>query len=115
MAEELVPSVMKVAGIEDYETVGHFKGADCEYMKTRHPLYDRVSLVIVGDHVTLDSGTGCVHTAPGFGADDFTVCQKYPEISADRPGRRRRPPDRRDRPVRRDEDGRVQTARFSRT
>ena len=80
MAEELVPSVMKVAGIEDYETVGHFKGADCEYMKTRHPLYDRVSLVIVGDHVTLDSGTGCVHTAPGFGADDFTVCQKYPEI-----------------------------------
>ena len=80
MAEELVPTVMKAAGIADYETVGRFKGADCEYMKTRHPLYDRVSLVIVGDHVTLDSGTGCVHTAPGFGADDFTVCQKYPEI-----------------------------------
>ena len=80
MAEELVPTVMKTAGIADYETVGRFKGADCEYMKTRHPLYDRVSLVIVGDHVTLDSGTGCVHTAPGFGADDFTVCQKYPEI-----------------------------------
>ena len=41
---------------------------------------DRESLVIVGEHVTLDAGTGCVHTAPGFGADDFIVCQKYPEI-----------------------------------
>jgi isoleucyl-tRNA synthetase len=71
---------MEKAGITDYELVGDFTGADCEYMKTRHPLYDRVSLVIVGDHVTLDSGTGCVHTAPGFGADDFIVCQKYPEI-----------------------------------
>ena len=80
MASELAPGVMKIAGIEDYELVGHFTGLDCEYMKTRHPLYDRVSLVIVGDHVTLDSGTGCVHTAPGFGADDFIVCQKYPEI-----------------------------------
>ena len=46
-------------------------------IKTKHPLYDRESLVIVGDHVTLDAGTGCVHTAPGFGADDFIVCQKY--------------------------------------
>ena len=80
MAAELAPSVMEKAGITDYELVGSFTGLDCEYMKTRHPLYDRVSLVIVGDHVTLDSGTGCVHTAPGFGADDFIVCQKYPEV-----------------------------------
>ncbi len=80
MAAELAHSVMKTAGIEEYELVGSFTGAQCEYMKTRHPLYDRVSLVIVGDHVTLDSGTGCVHTAPGFGADDFIVCQKYPEV-----------------------------------
>ncbi len=43
----------------------------------QHPLYDRESLVILGDHVTADAGTGCVHTAPGFGADDFFVCQKY--------------------------------------
>src|SRR5699024_8046065 len=42
-----------------------------------HPMMDRDSLVICGDHVTLDAGTGCVHTAPGFGADDFIVCQKY--------------------------------------
>jgi isoleucyl-tRNA synthetase len=51
-----------------------------EYMVARHPFYDRTSLVIVGDHVTLDIGTGCVHTAPGFGVDDFNVCRKYPEI-----------------------------------
>ena len=43
----------------------------------RTQLYDRESLVILGDHVTADAGTGCVHTAPGFGADDFFVGQKY--------------------------------------
>ena len=49
-------------------------------MKTAHPFIDRTSLVIVGDHVTLESGTGCVHTAPGHGVDDFNVCQNYPDI-----------------------------------
>lgn len=80
MASELVDGVMKEAGISDYETVGSFKGSELEYMKAKHPLYDRDSLVIVGDHVTLDSGTGCVHTAPGYGVDDFEVCKKYDEI-----------------------------------
>ena len=49
-------------------------------MKTQHPFIDRTSLVIVGDHVTLESGTGCVHTAPGHGIEDFVVCKNYPEI-----------------------------------
>mgnify|MGYP002228743474 CR=1 FL=1 len=50
------------------------------YIKTAHPFLDRESLVIVGEHVTLESGTGCVHTAPGHGVDDYNVCQNYPEI-----------------------------------
>ncbi len=80
MATELADSAMQAAGITDYETVATFKGADLEYIKTAHPFLDRESLVILGDHVTLDSGTGCVHTAPGHGVDDFEVCKKYPEI-----------------------------------
>ncbi|MBQ4051570.1 MAG: isoleucine--tRNA ligase, partial [Oscillospiraceae bacterium] len=80
MAEYLVPGVMEAAGISEYETVGLFKGADLELMSAAHPFLDRQSLVIVGDHVTLESGTGCVHTAPGFGVEDFDVCKKYPQI-----------------------------------
>lgn len=80
MAEELFKGCMEEAGITEYEIVGRFKGSDLEYIKTKHPFLDRESLVIVGDHVTLESGTGCVHTAPGHGVDDFEVCKKYPEI-----------------------------------
>ncbi len=79
MAAELVPAAMKAKGAE-YTTEGIFKGSELEYMKTAHPFMNRESLVIVGDHVTLESGTGCVHTAPGFGVDDFEVCKKYPEV-----------------------------------
>lgn len=80
MATDLAASAMAEKGVEDYETVGVIKGSELEYMKTQHPFIDRTSLVIVGDHVTLESGTGCVHTAPGHGVDDFIVCKKYPEI-----------------------------------
>ncbi len=80
MAAELVSATMKSAGIEGYETVGSFTGAELEMVKTQHPIYDRLSPVIVGDHVTLESGTGCVHTAPGYGVDDFEVCKKYDDI-----------------------------------
>ena len=80
MATDLAPVAMADAGITDYETVGIIRGDELEYMKTAHPFIDRMSLVIVGDHVTLESGTGCVHTAPGHGVDDFIVCKKYPEI-----------------------------------
>ncbi len=80
MAEELYKSAFEAAGIEDYEVVANIKGSELEYIKTRHPFLDRESLVIVGDHVTLESGTGCVHTAPGHGVEDYDVCRNYPEI-----------------------------------
>ncbi len=80
MAKELVDSAMKAAGITEYETEGSFLGKEFEYMKTAHPFLDRESLVIYGDHVTLESGTGCVHTAPGHGVEDFEVCKNYKEI-----------------------------------
>lgn len=77
LAKELVSSVMKAAGIESWEVLETLLGSDLEMMKTKHPIMDRESVIITGEHVTLDAGTGCVHTAPGFGADDFIVCQKY--------------------------------------
>ncbi len=80
IATELVENTMKEGKIEEYETVGKLKGSDMELMKCYHPFIDRESLIIVGDHVTLDAGTGCVHTAPGHGVDDYIVCQKYKEI-----------------------------------
>ena len=81
MAKELAPAAMKAAQIEDYELIGSVTGKELEYIVCQHPFLDRDSLVIVGDHVTLDSGTGCVHTAPGHGVEDFEVCvNHYPQI-----------------------------------
>ena len=80
MAEELYKNAMADAKKTDYAVVGTIKGSELEYMKTAHPFMDRESLVIVGDHVTLESGTGCVHTAPGHGVEDYDVCRNYPEI-----------------------------------
>lgn len=80
MATELADGAMAAAEKTDYETVAKFKGRELEYMVARHPFMERDSLIIVGDHVTLESGTGCVHTAPGHGVDDFEVCRRYPEI-----------------------------------
>ncbi len=80
MATALAGSAFEAAGIADPELLGTLPGSELEYMTTAHPFLDRTSLVIVGDHVTLESGTGCVHTAPGHGIDDFEVCRRYPEI-----------------------------------
>lgn len=80
MATALADGAMKAAKIEDYELCGTIRGSELEYIKCAHPFIDRTSLVIVGSHVTLESGTGCVHTAPGHGVDDFEVCQHYKEI-----------------------------------
>jgi len=55
---------MKVAGIEEYEVKAKFTGAELEGMLCRHPFLDRDSVIILGDHVTAEAGTGCVHTAP---------------------------------------------------
>ncbi len=80
MATELVPSVMEQSGIAEYTTLVTLPGTSFEYMSAQHPFMDRLSHVILGDHVTLDAGSGCVHTAPSFGADDFAVCQRYPDL-----------------------------------
>ncbi|MBQ6569008.1 MAG: isoleucine--tRNA ligase [Clostridia bacterium] len=80
MAEALYENAMKAGEIAEYEVVGQIKGSELEFMTAYHPFLDRESLVIVGDHVTLESGTGCVHTAPGHGVDDYIVCKKYPQI-----------------------------------
>ena len=77
MANDLVKTVAEKTGLENYEIVKTYKGAELENIVCSHPVFDKESLVIVGEHVTLDAGTGCVHTAPGLGADDFIVCQPY--------------------------------------
>ncbi|MCA1053439.1 isoleucine--tRNA ligase [Rossellomorea aquimaris] len=77
VAEDLLSDVAENLEWEQYEVTNKVKGADLEHMKAKHPIYDRESLVILGDHVTTDSGTGCVHTAPGHGEDDFLVGKKY--------------------------------------
>ncbi len=79
LAQELAESVCKAAGI-DYaacRVLATLKGEELELMTAKHPLFDRDSVLLCGSHVTLDAGTGCVHTAPGFGADDFNICQQY--------------------------------------
>ena len=75
--KELVDKLWEKFGLQEKEILKTFKGRELEMITTQHPLYDRESLVILGDHVTADAGTGCVHTAPGFGADDFFVGMKY--------------------------------------
>ena len=80
LAAELTEEVMKLAGREEYTVLASFTGRELESMTARHPFLERESLIILGDHVTLESGTGCVHTAPGHGVDDFNVCRKYPEL-----------------------------------
>jgi len=80
IAAELAETVFERAGIEKYEILKKLPGSAFELITTIHPFYDRESLVILGDHVTVDAGTGCVHTAPGHGVDDYNVCRKYPQL-----------------------------------
>ncbi|MGZ4161348.1 MAG: isoleucine--tRNA ligase [Neobacillus sp.] len=77
VAEALLEAVTKEIGWEETTVVKKVKGQELEYIIAAHPLYDRDSLVMLGEHVTTDAGTGCVHTAPGHGEDDFYVGQKY--------------------------------------
>ncbi|WP_282920846.1 class I tRNA ligase family protein, partial [Ignavigranum ruoffiae] len=71
LAQDLLAEVSEILDWADVEILNRFKGQDLEYMTAYHPFYDRESLVMVGDHVTLDTGTGLVHTAPGHGEDDY--------------------------------------------
>ncbi|RUO78353.1 isoleucine--tRNA ligase [Pseudidiomarina taiwanensis] len=77
LADELVSSAMSRWGIEHYHKLGFAKGAKLENVLVKHPLYDHQVPLILGQHVTTESGTGCVHTAPGHGVDDFLVGQHY--------------------------------------
>jgi Isoleucyl-tRNA synthetase (EC 6.1.1.5) len=77
IGEALLDSVSRELEWEDPEIIRRVKGKELEYVVAKHPFYDRDSLVILGTHVTTDAGTGCVHTAPGHGEDDFYVGQKY--------------------------------------
>ena len=83
VAAELADGVMKESGITEYEILATMPGTFFERMTAYHPFMNRDSLIILGDHVTLDAGSGCVHTAPAFGLDDFYVCQRYEQIPTD--------------------------------
>ena len=82
MARELVESTMKGCHIDEYEVLPEtVLGSELQLMQYQHPFLDRKGLVILGDHVTLEGGTGCVHTAPGHGVEDFEVCvNHYPQV-----------------------------------
>jgi isoleucyl-tRNA synthetase len=77
VAEELLKDVMARYGIDNYKVIAYGTGAALERQQLRHPFLHQESLLIVGDHVTLEAGTGAVHTAPGHGQDDFVIGQHY--------------------------------------
>ena len=77
IAEKLLGEVSENLGWEDPEVVKTFKGHEADKIIAKHPIYNRDSLVMLGDHVTIDAGTGCVHTAPGHGEEDFYVAREY--------------------------------------
>ncbi len=77
VAKDLLEELAKLFNWENYEVISTFVGTALEGVKYKHVFMDRISPVIVGDHVTIDSGTGLVHTAPGYGAEDFEVGQQY--------------------------------------
>ena len=77
MAEALTEKVMKIGGFDSYEIVETHPGSFFENMLADHPFLPKTSRLVLADYVTMDSGTGCVHTAPGFGADDYETCRRY--------------------------------------
>ena len=77
MAEALTERVMHIGGFDEYEILERHPGSFFENMLAKHPFLDKTSRLVTADYVTMDSGTGCVHTAPGFGADDYQTCRRY--------------------------------------
>ena len=77
MAEALTDKVMKLGGFDGYEILETHPGSFFEGMLADHPFLPKTSRLVLADYVTMDSGTGCVHTAPGFGADDYETCKRY--------------------------------------
>ena len=77
MAEALMEKTMKMGGFEKYEVLATYPGQFFENMLANHPFLPKTSRLVNAEYVTMDSGTGCVHTAPGFGADDYQTCMRY--------------------------------------
>ena len=77
MAEALMDKVMHIGGFEHYQVLASYPGSFFENMLAQHPFIDKTSRLVNAEYVTMDSGTGCVHTAPGFGADDYVTCMRY--------------------------------------
>ncbi len=77
VAENLLPKLVSEWEIKEHKVLGSCLGKELEEVICRHPFIDRDSRVVLGNHVTLEQGTGCVHTAPGHGQDDYVVGQKY--------------------------------------
>lgn len=77
VAKDLVTALMEQFEWEDAKVIATHKGSDLQGITTKHPLLDRSSVVVLGDHVTTEAGTGAVHTAPGYGEDDFEMGKKY--------------------------------------
>jgi len=77
LAEALLKDTMARYERDDYRVVAYCRGSELEGLKLNHPFYAREVPVILGEHVTTESGTGCVHTAPGHGQEDFVVGQQY--------------------------------------
>jgi isoleucyl-tRNA synthetase len=77
LAAERIDAVMGLIGVVSWDVIATVKGAALEMLQLRHPFYDRVVPTVLGDHVTLDAGTGAVHTAPGHGLEDYVVGRKY--------------------------------------
>ena len=73
LAKDLTESTLERIGVEEYKTLGTCKGSELLGLKASHPYLDRDSLIIAGDHVTTEAGTGIVHTAPGHGLEDYAV------------------------------------------
>ena len=77
VAEALAEKVMGLGGFDSWEIVETHPGSFFENMLADHPFLPKTSRLVLADYVTMDSGTGCVHTAPGFGADDYQTCKRY--------------------------------------
>jgi isoleucyl-tRNA synthetase len=77
LARELVETCMNTFGISDFSILAEIRADTLEHKTCRHPIYNRDSLIILGSHVTLEAGTGCVHTAPGHGREDYEVGLLY--------------------------------------
>jgi len=77
LAKGLLDVCMDTFGIESYEIIQEFKAADLENLEAKHPLYNRPSVIVIAPYVTLDAGTGCVHTAPGHGREDYETGLEY--------------------------------------